>query len=94
MKSIRKARRPGENAGVGSGRAKYGFVSLMILILLLGALIALNVGVYTLEKKGGWRLDWSFNSLTTHSAVTREVLNELDRDVQIYALYRRGEEDA
>ena len=75
------------------GRLRYGSVSLLILVLLIGALIVLNIGIYAMEKKGGWRADWSFNSLTTHSEATTKILEKLERKVQIYALYRRGAED-
>ena len=75
-------------------RLKYRKMPALILIMLLASLIALNAVVSMLEKSGGWRLDWSFNSITTHSAETTEMLKQLQKPVHIYALYRRGEEDA
>lgn len=75
-------------------RFRYGGVSTLILCLLLAALIGLNVLTASLEKKNGWKLDCSFNAVTTQSAPTREVLAALTRPVHIYALFNRGQEDA
>ena len=38
-----------------TGKWKYGSVSTLMLAMILAALIALNAGVYALEKKNGWR---------------------------------------
>ena len=70
--------------GIGTG----------MLILLIAALIGLNIGVTALEKRNGWRLDLSFNGITTQSDTTRQVLAELDHPVHIYAMFTRGQEDA
>ena len=77
-----------------AGKRRYRSQSLLIVILLLASLIALNAAFSALETRNGWRTDWSFNSLTTHSDQTREILEQLDKPVHIYAMYRRGEEDA
>ena len=96
---MKKQREDGRNEAQegsrrGSGRLRYAGVSTLILAMLMAALIAVNIGVTAWEKKQGWRVDWSFNSLTTHSAATKELLAQLDKPVHIYALYRRGAEDA
>lgn len=74
-------------------RFRYGSLSTLILCVALAALIALNVLVTGLEKRGGWRLDFSFNGLTTQSETTLNVLRELPYPVHIYALFSRGDED-
>ncbi len=72
---------------------RYGSLSTAILCLGLALLFALN-GLFTaLEKQYGWRVDCSFNAITTHSQSTREVLEALPYPVHIYALYERGSED-
>lgn len=72
---------------------RYGSLSTAILCLCLAVLVALN-GLFTaLEKKYGWRMDFSFNAITTHSQSTRDVLDNLRYPVHIYALYERGNED-
>ena len=38
-----------------TGKLKYGSVSALMIVMVLAALIALNAGVYALEKKKGWR---------------------------------------
>ena len=87
-------KRQGEKRSDRTGKLKYGSLSLLTLAALLAALAVLNIAVSQMERKGGWRADWSFNRLTSHSEATTETLRTLDRDVHIYALYRRGEEDA
>ncbi len=74
-------------------RFRYGSVSTAIMCLCLAALIALN-GLFTaLEKRYGWRVDYSFNAITTHSESTAQMLERLEKPVHIYALYERGSED-
>ena len=72
---------------------RYGSLSTALLCAAIAVLIALNGLFTTLEKRYGWRVDFSFNSITSHSATTTMVLEELDIPVHIYALYERGQED-
>ena len=65
-----------------------------MLVLILVALAALNVGAQLLEKKKGWRIDLSFNSITSQSPETKEILKTLKDPVKIYALFQKGSEDA
>lgn len=69
-------------------------VNLGIVLLLVAALVGINIGITILEKKNGWRLDYSFNGITTQSETTRKVLAELTYPVHIYALFSKGQEDA
>lgn len=69
------------------------WTSAAVAVLVTGALLALNIAVTSLEKAKGWRVDFSFNGITTQSAETREVLRQLKHPVHIYALFRKGEED-
>ena len=77
-----------------SGKLKYGTVSAIMLVLVLAGLTALNVGAQVWEKKKGWRIDLSFNAIASRSPETEEILKALDTPVKIYALYRKGDEDA
>ena len=74
-------------------RLRYGGFSTLLVCVALAALVALNVLFTDLEKKNGWRADFSFNGLTTQSETTREVLAALPYPVHIYALYQKGSED-
>lgn len=74
-------------------RLRYGSVSTLLLCLALAVLIALNALFAALENRYGWQLDCSFNSLTTYSDQTAEVLAAVDTPVEIYALFERGQED-
>ncbi|MBQ3279115.1 MAG: Gldg family protein [Clostridia bacterium] len=69
-------------------------VSTLLLPMVLVILIALNIGAETLEKKNGWRRDYSFNAIATKSAETDRILAELKHPVHIWALFRKGDEDA
>ena len=69
-------------------------LAMLLLVLLSAALIAMNIAVTRLEKRGGWRVDYSFNSIATHSEVTRDTLDHLEHPVHLYALFRKGDEDA
>lgn len=72
---------------------RYGSLSTALLCVAIALLIALN-GLFTaLERRYGWRVDYSFNSITSHSESTEEVLADLKLPVHIYALYEKGDED-
>ncbi len=75
-------------------KKKYGITSALIMILLAASLVALCIAADSLENRNGWRQDYSFNSISTHSGVTRDTLEKLDKKVHIYALFRKGNEDA
>ncbi len=75
-------------------RLRYGSFSVLVICLLIGGLVALNFAMTALEKKNGWRVDYSFNAVTTQSETTLDVLAQLEHPVHIYALYTKGQEDA
>ncbi len=75
-------------------RRRYGSVSVLLLVLVTASLAALCIGADALEKRNGWRVDASFNSISTHTEATKELLTELSHDVHIWALFRKGDEDA
>ena len=76
------------------GKLKYGSVSALMVALVLAGLIVLNVGASVLERKMGWRIDLSFNAIASQSPETAEILKGIDTPVKIWALYRKGDEDA
>ena len=75
-------------------RFRYGGMSTLILCVLLLALLAANLVFGALERQNGWRVDYSFNGVTTQSDTTLQILSQLEHPVHIYALYSRGQEDA
>ena len=75
-------------------RLRYGSLSTLILCVALAALVMLNLLFTALERNNGWRVDYSFNAMTTHSETTRQILEQLPYPVHIYALYAKGSEDA
>lgn len=74
-------------------RFRYGSLSTAILCVLLALLIGVNFLFGTLEKKNGWRVDCSFNGITTQSDTTLQILEQLPHPVHIYALFPKGQED-
>ena len=78
---------------IRTGKIRYGSASVLMIVMVLLALIALNAGVYTLEKKQGWRVDFSFNGIVSQSRESKEILDRLEDPVEIFALYRKGDED-
>ena len=74
-------------------RFRYGSVSTLLLCLCMAVLVGLNALCSTLEQQNGWRVDYSFNGVTTQSETTRRILDALTEDVHIYALFSSGQED-
>ena len=91
-RGIRK--KSGEGAGVKTGRGRYGRISALLMAAVAVSLIALDICADRLETAYGWRGDYSFNAISTHSAVTKDTLEHLEHPVQMYALFRKGDEDA
>ena len=93
----RSPRRKGRDKAArraGSGRRRTGRISALLAVLLAGSLLALDIIADRLETKYGWRRDYSFNAISTHSAVTKDTLEHLTHPVHMYALFRKGDEDA
>ena len=65
-----------------------------LLLCLLAAVVCIAViGVAdALESRYALRADLSFNSVTTHSEATRNVLSRLTRDVHAYAVFSDSNE--
>ena len=71
-----------------------GHFSTLMMVLLAASLAAVNIAAQHLEKRNGWRVDFSFNRISTHSAVTKDTIEHLAHPVHLYALFRKGNEDA
>ena len=72
---------------------KRGSASLLAVLLLVAVLTGLCILGDRLELRYGWRRDYSFNSVTTYSEKTGEILASLKYPVHIYALFSRDNED-
>ena len=88
-----KQKKPGRIPFWRQPRFRYGSMSTALLCLCLAVLVGVNVLFDTLEKKNGWRVDYSFNGVTTQSETTRAVLDSLPHDVHIYVLYTQENAD-
>ncbi len=79
---------------VKTGKGRSRRFSALLLILLAASLIAMNIAAEQLEKRYGWWRDLSFNNISTHSEITKDTLENLAHPVHMYALFRKGDEDA
>ena len=76
-----------------SDRKRIGGYSILFVSLAVAAAGLLVLAFDALENRYALKIDTSFNAITTKSAETDKVLNELDSDVHVYALFTPGEED-
>lgn len=66
---------------------KYGGYAIAIVVLVIAAVIAVNIGVAQLTKALNLEFDLTRNNRYTISAVSRKVAKELKHDVTIYAMF-------
>ena len=92
--TMRRAPGSEKRRRIKTGTGSYSRVSALLALMAAVILTAVNIGAEQLEKRFGWRADYSFNSISTHSAVTKDTLENLQHPVIMYALYRKGDEDA
>lgn len=70
-------------------RVKPFLLAIIIVALSLSLVLAMD----TLEKRHALRMDFSFNSVTTQSEQTREIMKNLAHPVHAYVLFTPGNED-
>ena len=75
-------------------RFRHGRLSALLMAIFVAACVLINVGVKVLEDTYGWKIDMSFNGYATTSENTRQAMQTLDKDVELYLLYQSGQEDA
>ena len=63
-----------------------GAVSAALTAAVAALILLIGAGADALESRFALRADFSFNGVTTQSAVTDAVLAQLDKDVRIYAV--------
>lgn len=72
---------------------RHGKLSALLTAGFLTVCVLVNAGVMALEEEYGWRRDFSFNGYATTSEETKEILDRLESDVELYLLYQSGSED-
>ena len=76
-----------------SARHRLGGTAMIATLLVLALAASIILLADALEKKHALRIDLSFNNATSQGEQTQRVLNELNSDVHIYALFTPGQED-
>ena len=76
------------------GRQFVRATSLATTALLVIVLVLVVLVFDALENRFALRADFSFNGITTLESQTHEALQNLSRDVHIYALFTPGQADA
>lgn len=72
---------------------RHGKLSALLMAAFLAVCVLVNIGIKALEDEYGWRRDMSFNGYATTGEETREVLDRLDKDVELYLLYQSASMD-
>lgn len=75
-------------------RWRHGSLSALLMAAFLAVCILVNAGVKALEDTYGWKRDFSFNSYATTGKETKQALDRLVHDVELYLLYQGGEVDS
>lgn len=72
---------------------KYGGYAIAIVVLVIAAIIAVNIGVAQLTKALDLEFDLTRNNRYTLGAVSRKVAKELKHDVTIYAMFSEADKE-
>ena len=75
-------------------RWRHGKLGMLLTAGFLIVCILINIGVKALEDEYGWKRDMSFNGYATTGEETRQALDRLEHDVEVYLLYQSGEVDS
>ncbi len=70
-------------------RFKYGSFSAITAAIVIAVLIVINL----IFSQLGLKLDLTKNKMYTISDTSKEILSKLEQDINIYALYKTGEEN-
>lgn len=70
-------------------KVRYGGSAALLIALVVAILVVFNLVVSSFD----WRIDLTANKLFSLSQQSQQVLEQLDKDVTIYALYRTGKEN-
>jgi len=66
---------------------------LLLILLALACAVVLTVVTEQLEERLHWHWDLTKNRVYSIGDTTRQILQELDRDIVVYTVYPQGEED-
>lgn len=87
-------RKPALTARFRQPRWRHGKLGALLTAVFLLICVLVNIGVTALEEEYGWRRDLSFNQYATTGEETKDALDRLEHDVELYLLYQSGAVDA
>jgi len=70
-------------------KVRYGGSAALLTALVVAVLVVLNLVVSSFD----WRIDLTANKLFSLSTQSQQLMQQLDKDVTIYALYRTGRQN-
>ncbi|MGI5898663.1 MAG: Gldg family protein [Christensenellales bacterium] len=77
-----------------SKNVKYGTYSTVLILIVLVAVVAVNIGVTALTNSLDLNLDLTRNRKYTLSQTSKNVINRLDKDIYIYAMFPEATKDS
>lgn len=75
---------------LGDKRFRYGTYSTLMAAVVIAIAVVINL----IAGRINYKKDLTPNSIFAITDVTREILDSLDEDINIYALFKTGEEDS
>ena len=70
-----------------SKKIKYSTYSALLIVIVIIAIVAVNVGISALTTSLDLNLDLTRNRKYTLSSTSKTVINRLDKEIYIYAMY-------
>ena len=72
---------------------KFGLFSVLLAIFMIAIIIVANYGVELLSERYPLKADISQNKMYSLSEYTKNAMKELDKEVEVYAIYSQGQEN-
>lgn len=77
-----------------SRRFKYGGYAVAIVVLVIVAVVLANIGVSKLGDRFNWDFDMTRNHRFTLSATSRQVAQDVEKEIVLYAVFSESQKDS